>query len=110
MSRRNTRQGKALRRAERDRRQRSRTPDQGPRAIDVDGQIAGQIGGVADVVGEDGEDGERGQEVGVVGVETAKVAGIRVLQIRVSIEIRLAEVHRDQAAASVGAQPGTVFI
>jgi len=35
MSRRNTRQGKAWRRAERDRRQRSRTSDQGPRAVEV---------------------------------------------------------------------------
>ena len=35
MSRRNTRQGKARRRAERDRRQRSGTSDQGPRAVEV---------------------------------------------------------------------------
>ena len=35
MSRRNTRQGKARRRAERDRRQCSRTSDQGPRAVEV---------------------------------------------------------------------------
>src|SRR5215472_570049 len=35
MSRRNTRQGKSLRRAERDRRQRPRTSDQGPEAVEV---------------------------------------------------------------------------
>src|SRR5262249_1360747 len=46
----------------------------------------------------------------VVGVEIAKVAGIRVLELRVSTEIRLAGVHGDQAAIDLGAQPRTVFI
>jgi hypothetical protein len=45
-----------------------------------------------------------------VGVQIAKVAGIRVLQIRVGIEIRLVEIHRHQATVGVGAQPGTVLI
>ena len=80
------------------------------RPVDVDGQLVGHLGDVADVVGENGEDGERGLEVGVVGVEIAKVVEIRILQIRVGIEIRLVEVHRDQAAVGVGAQPRTVFI
>ena len=52
---------------------------------------------------EDSEDGERGLEAGIVGVETAEVARIRVLQIRVGIQISLAEFHRDQAAVGVGA-------
>ena len=80
------------------------------RPVDVDGQIVGHLGDVADVVGEDSQDGERGLEAGIVGVEIAKVARIRVLQIRVGIQISLAEVHRDQAAVGVGAQPRTVFI
>ena len=80
------------------------------RHVDVDGQLVGHLGDVADVVGENGEDGERGLEAGVVGVEIAKVVEINILQIRVGIEIRLVEVHRDQAALGVGAQPRTVFI
>ena len=80
------------------------------RPVDVASQIVGHLGDVADVVGEDSKDGERGLEAGIVGVEIAKVARIRVLQIRVAIQISLAEFHRDQAAAGVGAQPRTVFI
>ena len=44
-----------------------------------------------------------------MGVEIAKVAGIGVLQIRVSTETCLAGVLRGQAAADVGTQPGMVF-
>src|SRR5262249_516886 len=54
--------------------------------------------------------GQHGLQVGVVGVEIAKVARIRVLELRVSTEIRLAGVHGDQAATDLGAQPRTVFI
>ena len=80
------------------------------RPVDVvDGQLVGHLNDVADVVGENGEDGERGLEVGVVGVEIAKVVEIRVLQIRVGIEIRLVEIHHSQAAVDVGAQPRTAF-
>ena len=80
------------------------------RPVDVAGQIVGHLAGIADVGLDQVLLGQRGLQVGVVGVEIAKVAEIRVLQIRVSIEIRLAGVHRDQAAAGVGAQPRTVFI
>src|SRR6185437_2657969 len=39
-----------------------------------------------------------------------KVDGIRVLQIRLRTEVRLAGVHRDQAATDVGARPRILFI
>ena len=64
------------------------------RPVDVAGQIAGHLAevGLAQVLL-----GQHGLQVGVVGVEIAEVDGIRVLQIRVSTEIRLAGVHRGQA-------------
>jgi hypothetical protein len=76
------------------------------RPVDIDGQL----GDIADVVGEDGEDSERGLEAGVIGVQVAKVVEINILQIRAGIEVRLVEVHRDQAALGAGAQPRSVFI
>ena len=97
-------------------------PSQGPRGLQVrpvlparrrrrpDRRPPRRLGDIADVVGEDSQDGERGLEAGIVGVEIAEVARIRVLQIRVGIQISLAGFHRDQAAAGVGGQPRTVFI
>jgi len=80
------------------------------RPAGVAGQIVGHLAGIAEVGLDQVLLGQRGLQVGVAGVEIAKVAGIRVLQIRVSIETRLAGVHRDQAAAGGGAQPRTVLI
>ena len=77
------------------------------RYVDVAGQIAGHL---AEVAFAQALLGQHGLQVGVVGVEIAKVDGIRVLQIRVSTEIRLAGVHRDQAATDVGARPRILFI
>src|SRR6185437_7967079 len=54
--------------------------------------------------------GQHGLQVGVVGVKIAEVAGIRVLQLRVSIQTRLAGVHPDRAAAGAGAQLRTVLL
>ena len=84
------------------------------RYVEVAGQITSHLAciakvGLAQVLLGQVLLGQHGLQVGVVGVEIAKVVEIRVLQIRVSTEIRLAGVHRDQAAAEVGAQPRTVF-
>ena len=76
------------------------------RPVDIDGPP----GDIADVVGEDGQDSERGLEAGIIGVQIAKVIEINILQIRTGIEVRLVEVHGDQAALGVGAQPRIVFI
>ena len=76
------------------------------RPVDIDGPP----GDIADVVGEDGQDSERGLEAGIIGVQIAKVIEINILQIRTGFEVRLVEVHGDQAALGVGAQPRTVFI
>ena len=65
--------------------------------------IGGHLGEVADVVGEDSQDGERGLEARIVSVEIAEVARVRVLQIRVGIQVSLAGLLRDQTAAGVGA-------
>jgi len=51
MSRRNTREAKARRRAERERRQPSRTPDQGPRAVEVQADPRSRSGLPADAGG-----------------------------------------------------------
>jgi hypothetical protein len=72
--------------------------------------IAGHFAGIAEVGLVQVLLGHHGLKVGVVGVQIAKVVQIRVLQIRVSIEIRLVEVHRDQAAVGIGTQPRIVFI
>jgi hypothetical protein len=76
--------------------------------VDVVGQIVGGLAGVAEAVLAQVLLGQHSLQVGVVGVKIAEVAGIRVLQIRVSTEARLAGIHRDQAAGG-GAQPRTVL-
>ncbi len=80
------------------------------RPAGVAGQIAGHLVGIAEAGLDQVPLGQYGLQVGVVGVEIAEVAGIRVLQIRVSTGTRLAGVHRDQAAAGGGAQLRTVVI
>jgi hypothetical protein len=76
------------------------------RPVDVARQIADLAeAGLAQVLL-----GQHRLEVGVVGAEIAKVAGIRVVQIRVSTETRRTGVNRDQAAAGGRAHPRTVLI
>ena len=71
----------------------------------VRGQIVGHLGDIGDDVGlVQVLLGEGGLDVDVVGVEIVEI------QIRVGIEIGLVEIHRGQAAVSVGAQLGTVLI
>ena len=76
------------------------------RPVDVvRGQIVGHLGDLGDDVGlVQVLVGEGGLDVDVVGVEIVEI------QIRVGIEIGLVEIHRGQAAVSVGAQLGTVLI
>src|SRR5215469_6052759 len=66
MSRRNTRQGKAWRRAERERRRRSLTSDQGPRAVEV--QVAPRPGGAGPRNSDERSSGLRSND-GLIAVE-----------------------------------------